>query len=208
MGQHIPPEGLTSSLPSSLGAGHSRAILTLPGSCVHCLWGFQPPWEQRAAPSRSGAAKPGAGAELSSRSHGRSCLDCLGVCPGGSRCIWGMGPGPRGAWPPGPRTKGAHCHWPSSSSLSGSPSVRPGLEDWGTIHHHPSFTRKAAGDGTEAVQFCLAAAPAGDAVQRPPACEPVVDGGRLPLREGELILVCFYLLFSDFCPLPLSLRRK
>ena len=42
----------------------------------------------------------------------------------------------------------------------------------------------------------------GDEVQRAPVCVPVVGGGQLPLREGELILMCFYLLFSNFCPPP------
>lgn len=119
------------------------------------------PRGQRAAPWRSWAAGPQVSPGLSSRFHGKSCLGCLGVCPGGSRHIWGMGPGQRGAWPRGPRMKKVHSHWPSSSCLSGSPFVHPGLEDRETIHHCPSFTGKGAEGGAwEAGQSCPAVAPA------------------------------------------------
>lgn len=163
------------------------------------------PWGQRAVPSRSWAARPLAGSELSSRFHDKSCLSCLGVYPGGPRCIWGMAPGQTVAWPPGPRTRGAHSHWPSSSSLCGSPCVCPGLEVGGTIHHHPSFTRKGDEDGQKQVSSVRLLLQRGDYVQRPLIGVPVVDGGQLSFGEAELILICFYLLFPNFCappPLP------
>ena len=169
MGQNIPPEGPTSALPSSLGASYIGGTLTLLGSRARCLLESQS-WGQTAVPLRSWAARPRAGLELSSRFRGKSCLGCLGVCPGGSRCIWGMGPGRRGAWPPGPRMKGAHSHWPSSSSLSGSSFVHPGLQDRGTIHHGPSFTGRGEEEGQKQVSSVWLFLQQGDYVQRPSMC--------------------------------------
>ena len=199
------PESQTSSPPSSLA--WSKDTLTLLGSWARCLSECQSRG-QRAAPWRSWAAGPLAGPELSSRFHGKSCLSCPGVCPGGSRCIWGTGLGQRGPWPPGLRTKPAYCHWPSSSSLSGSPFVHPGLEDRMTIHHHPSFTRKGSEDGEEGGQFCLTAGPERWLFRGPWfVFERWMEDSFLAGR-GSLFWSVFSCSFLTFAPLPLSRRRK
>lgn len=142
---------------------------------------------RRVSPVRSWAAGTPASPELSSRCHGKSCLGYPGVCPGGSRCIWGMAPGRMDAWPPGPGMEAAHFHWPSSFSLSGSPFVHPGLRDKGTVHHQPSFTRKGSEDWAwEAVSSGWLFLQLRGGFQRPFVWVGMRRGEQLSFGEGGL----------------------
>lgn len=159
--------------------------------------------EPRASPAMSWAAGTLASPELSSRYHGKSCLGYPGVCPGGSRHIWGMAPGRRDAWPPGWRMEEVHFHWPSSFSLSGSPFVHPGLGDKGTVPHQPSFTRKGAEDRAwEVVSSGWLLLQPRDGFQRPLVWVEMRSRGQISFGEGGLMLTCFYLLYPGFCPPP------